>query len=87
MDLYKIVGHAIRHLRTQRALSQVTVSTRSGVNHSYYCAIERGDANPSVKKLYDILSAIGATPAEFAEALSIVVRGVCVTTDAGSLRE
>ncbi|MBO4474068.1 MAG: helix-turn-helix transcriptional regulator [Clostridiales bacterium] len=87
MDLYKIVGFAIRNLRRQKALSQNSVCNRSGVNHSYYCNIERGTANPTVKILYDIISALGVSPAEFADAISVVIHDACVTSDIGSVGE
>ena len=76
MDLYKIIGYTIRNIRLQKDLSQIKVSSTSGTNHSYYCEIERGCANPSIKKLYAILLALGVSPLEFIEAVSSVVHGI-----------
>ena len=75
MDLYKIIGKAIRTLRREKKLSQLIICNRSGLNLSYYCEIERGNANPSIKKLYSILLALEVTPSQFAEALSAAIDG------------
>ena len=72
MDLYKSVGYAIRNIRLEKDLSQIIVSTRSGTNHSYYCEIERGAANPTLKKLYAIIQALGISFSEFVDAVSLV---------------
>ena len=72
MDLYKNVGCAIRNIRLEKELSQIIVSNRSGTNHSYYCEIERGAANPSLKKLYAIIQALGISLSEFVDAISRV---------------
>ena len=37
------------------------------VNLSYYCKLERGEANPSIRKLYAILKALGVSPVQFTE--------------------
>ncbi|MBQ5967831.1 MAG: helix-turn-helix transcriptional regulator [Clostridiales bacterium] len=67
MDESKVIGNAIRTLRKEKELSQFCVAQRSGVNLSYYCKLERGEANPSIRKLYAILKALGVSPVQFTE--------------------
>ncbi|MBO4928048.1 MAG: helix-turn-helix transcriptional regulator [Clostridiales bacterium] len=65
MDESVILGRVVRALRLEKEMSQFEVCTRSGLNLSYYCKIERGEANPSVKKLYAILRALDVSPIQF----------------------
>jgi transcriptional regulator with XRE-family HTH domain len=50
----KELGEKIRKAREKAGLTQAEVATKAGINVSYYAEIERGEVNPSVKKLRDI---------------------------------
>lgn len=67
MDESKVIGNAIKTIRREKELSQFSVAQRSGVNLSYYCKVERGEANPSIRKLNAILRALGVSPVQFSE--------------------
>lgn len=55
----KEIGKRIKHIRKQRGLSQTEVSVEAGLDSSYYSKIERGEVNPSLKKLYKVIRALG----------------------------
>ena len=67
----KYMGRVIKSLRLSKELSQIEVAAKADVNLSYYCKIERGEGNPSVKKLMAILSTLGISPAKFWELVDL----------------
>ena len=71
MDELIIMGQVIRSLRKKNDLSQFSVAQRSGINLSYYCRIEGGKANPTVRMLYLILRTLGVSPVQFIELVSL----------------
>ena len=58
MDL-KELGQAIKTRRTTLGVNQRTVSELSGVAVNTLVAIERGEGNPQISTLMDILNPIG----------------------------
>ncbi len=54
------IGKRIKRLRKQKGLSQTEVAVDAGLDSSYYSKIERGEVNPSLKKLYKVIKALGA---------------------------
>lgn len=60
----KQMGKNIRKIRKQKKLKQVEVAVDAGLNASYYGKIERGLVNPSLKKLYRIIKALGVHSSE-----------------------
>jgi len=50
----KDFGEKIIRLRKQRDLTQEELANKSGVERSYMGAIERGERNPTLKKIYQI---------------------------------
>lgn len=58
MDL-KEIGHAIKQRRGVLHVNQRTVSELSGVAVNTLVAIERGEGNPQISTLLDILETLG----------------------------
>jgi len=52
------IGRNIRKERARQGLSQEEVSSDAGIEMSYYARIERGEANPSLEKIYAIIHAM-----------------------------
>ena len=44
-----IIGRVLKNLRIKKGMSQFAVASRSGINLSYYCKVEHGRTNPSVR--------------------------------------
>lgn len=59
------MGRVLKHLRNAKGMSQEQMSLQCDINLSYYSKIERGIGNPSMKKLFTILSALDVTPEEY----------------------
>jgi transcriptional regulator with XRE-family HTH domain len=51
----KAIGERIRQARKQKMLEQVDVAAIAGINRSYYGRIEKGEANPTIEKIYKIM--------------------------------
>ena len=58
MDL-KEIGYAIKRMRRALGVNQRTVSELSGVAVNTLVAIERGEGNPQMSTLLDILDTLG----------------------------
>lgn len=58
------IGRRINRIRKQKGLSQTEVAVDAGLDSSYYSKIERGEVNPSLKKLYKVIKALGAKSAD-----------------------
>lgn len=54
----KEIGEKIMKARKQKKLEQVDVAAIAGVNRSYYGRIEKGEANPTIEKLYKIMKTL-----------------------------
>lgn len=60
----KQIGKEIAKVRKQKGLKQVEVAVDAGLDPSYYSKIERGEVNPSLKKIYRITKALGIKSSE-----------------------
>lgn len=63
-DYLKAVGSAIRELRTAQELSQEDLADRAKMSRNMLSLIERGEGNPSLRKLVELTNALEMTPAE-----------------------
>lgn len=71
MDDFIFVGRVIRMLRREKEFSQFDVAYRSDMNLSYFCRLERGEANPSLRKLYDVFRVLEVTAPHFFELVQL----------------
>lgn len=56
---YRIAGRVVGRLRTQRNLSQETLSGLAGIARSHLAMIETGSKNANVDTLWKIAEALG----------------------------
>lgn len=70
VSIYKVykaqeeLGKKIKALRLKDGISQEDLAYKAGIERSYMGKIERGEGNPSFKKLVDIANALKVTPKE-----------------------
>jgi transcriptional regulator with XRE-family HTH domain len=57
-------GARLRKLRKAQKLSQEKVALKSGIDRSYFGAIERGENSVSLVNIFRIAEALGVDPAE-----------------------
>ena len=62
-DIGATLGDRIRHLRTERKLSQLDLANRVGVRQSAISAFETGEKSPRLDTLQRIASALGVSTA------------------------
>jgi transcriptional regulator with XRE-family HTH domain len=55
----RALGKRIRHLRTERGISQETLAERADIHRTYIGGIEVGIRNPSLKNIAAIARALG----------------------------
>jgi transcriptional regulator with XRE-family HTH domain len=58
------LGAALRSARKERGYAQEAFAARTGLDRSYYAAIERGEFNVSLKTLLTLATALELTAAE-----------------------
>lgn len=59
--LYPVLGRIIRRNRLLKDLTSKEVSKAAGVGYSYYCAIERGEHDPTIKTLQKVSGVLGVS--------------------------
>ena len=59
------IGDRIKNLRLKLGLTQEELADRCDLTKGFISQIERDLASPSVSSLFDILEALGSSPAEF----------------------
>ena len=64
------LGKIIRQQRLSQNLSQAFVANTANINHSYYCSIELGKTNITVKKMLSICNCLEIQPDE-------IIRSLC----------
>lgn len=64
MDMRKLVGWNVRRLRLARNLTQEQFAERSGFSQQYISDLERGRRNPTVVSLFELATALEATPVD-----------------------
>lgn len=52
------LGIKIKEAREKKKMTQVEVAKKAGLNTNYYACIERGEVNPSIEKLEEILKTV-----------------------------
>lgn len=52
------IGRRLREVREKQHLTQSDVADNAGISTNHYAQIERGEANPSLETLENILSAL-----------------------------
>lgn len=67
MDMRKLVGRNVERLRRAKGMTQEQLAERSGFSQQYISGLENGRRNPTVVTLYEIATALDATPVEFLE--------------------
>lgn len=71
----KAVGKAIRKLRTQRGLSQETLSGLAGIGRSHLTMIECGSKQPNFLTIWRIANAFEIAPHELVRKIEKEARG------------
>lgn len=66
------LGKIIRQQRLSLNLSQAYVANTANINHSYYCSIELGKTNITIKKMLSICNCLEIQPDE-------IIRSLCKT--------
>ncbi len=56
------VGGVIRRLRLEKNMTQADLAYEAEINVSYYCAVEHGDNNISLRKFISICHALQEQP-------------------------
>lgn len=67
-DVQRLLGLALKELRTSQKLTQEELSARTGVHPTYISDIERGARNPSWSKLVELVIGMGLTMADLGRA-------------------
>jgi len=62
MDMRRLVGENVRRLRERRGLTQEQFAEISGFSQQYISGLEGGHRNPTVVTLYELSTALGASP-------------------------
>ena len=60
----KKFGEKVVRIRKQKSLTQEQLANVSGVERSYMGAIERGERNPTLRKIYQISKALKVSAKE-----------------------
>lgn len=53
-----LIGKKMRKIREIQRREQVEVAEEAGIDTSYYARIERGEANPTLERLYSVVKAL-----------------------------
>ncbi|HEY0012676.1 MAG TPA: helix-turn-helix transcriptional regulator [Allosphingosinicella sp.] len=64
LEVKRCFGARLRKLRKAQKLSQEKVALKSGIDRSYFGAIERGENSVSLVNIVRIAEALGVEPAE-----------------------
>lgn len=54
------VGQKIKSVREARKLTQAEVAKKAGIHVNYFARVERGEVNPSIEILQNIIKALNA---------------------------
>lgn len=53
-----LIGKKMKKIRRQQRREQVEIAVEAGMDTSYYARIERGEANPTLERLYAVVKAL-----------------------------
>ena len=76
MDLEQAFGHTLRRLRTERHLSQETLSFESGIDRSYLSELENGHKAPSLATVFRLADALDMSPSSFISEIEKAVTAI-----------
>jgi transcriptional regulator with XRE-family HTH domain len=62
MDMRKLVGWNVKRIRQEKGLTQEQLAELSGFSQQYISGLEQGRRNPTVVSLYELATALGASP-------------------------
>jgi len=65
-EAHAAYGHALRHIRTERGLSQERVAHLADLDRSYVSGIERGERHPSLANILKLTAVLGVNVSELA---------------------
>ena len=82
IEIFKEVARRIRAARVRQGLTQDNLAERLGMKKAYVFQLERGTANPTLKTLVRVGSALGLEPADLMPRMTNVSRS---NPDAGDL--
>ena len=63
-QILKKFGEKIRRIRRERGISQEKLAHEAGIERSYMGAIERGERNPTLLKIYKIVTTLKVNSSE-----------------------
>jgi transcriptional regulator with XRE-family HTH domain len=63
-DANRALGDAIRAIRSEQGLTQEAFAIRTGIDRSYYGALERGEFNMTVDTLVTVANGLGVPASE-----------------------
>jgi HTH-type transcriptional regulator, competence development regulator len=63
LGLEKAFGHAMRGLREERRISQMTLHTRTGLDRTFISDLERGIQCPSLRTIFRVAKGLDVDPA------------------------
>lgn len=69
MDMRRLVGENVRRIRQDRGLTQEQFAEISGFSQQYLSGLERGRRNPTVVTLFELATALKATPIDLLRAV------------------
>lgn len=62
--LKRAFGQALREVRLKHSITQLDLSSNSGVHRVYVGELERGEKNPSLETIFRLADAINVSPTE-----------------------
>jgi len=75
------LGLIFKQVRRKRSLSQNSLSEAANINNSYYCSVERGTVNVTIKKFLSICWGLEIRPEEVMRRLDCFQEGQEEYTD------
>jgi len=75
------LGLIFKQVRRKRSLSQNSLSEAANINNSYYCSVERGTVNVTIKKFLSICWGLKIRPEEVMRLLDCFQEGQEEYTD------
>jgi transcriptional regulator with XRE-family HTH domain len=63
MNIKKLVGLNLRHMREKKGWSQDRLSEETGMHRTYISGIERGVRNPTIEVIHRLSTALHVEPA------------------------
>lgn len=60
-----LFGKRVREIRESKGITQEALAQMAGIDRGYMGHIERGTKNITIKKIYQLASALDVTPRDF----------------------